>query len=168
MTQKQSETLTPCWYVKDFADGWIKFYDVDMAIVEAKASGAIMLYSENGTHPEPTRSQPSETPVADGVRHALVCATMTLSNTKFVETHRMLEEALAILDRQACEYAIEKVGRDNKELRHNILADLAAAVRGMRENSKPWANIEGCDCKSCLGFDMACDRILALIGKAGE
>jgi len=33
------------WWVKDFADGWIKFYDVDMAIKEAKETGAIMKYS---------------------------------------------------------------------------------------------------------------------------
>lgn len=51
MTQHQNTELTPCWYVKDFADGWIKFYDVDMAIHEAKETEAIMCYSSDGSYP---------------------------------------------------------------------------------------------------------------------
>lgn len=54
MTTKPTNDLllTPCWYVKDFADGWIKFYDVDMAIHEAKETGAIMRYSSDGLYPD--------------------------------------------------------------------------------------------------------------------
>lgn len=48
---KPYQKLTPCWYVKDFADGWIKFYDLDMAVAEAKVTGAIMRYSETGAYP---------------------------------------------------------------------------------------------------------------------
>lgn len=33
------------WYVKDFADGWIKFYDDQSALEYAKASGAAMVFS---------------------------------------------------------------------------------------------------------------------------
>lgn len=44
--------LLPCWYVKDYADGWMKFYDVDCAIAEAKNTGAIMVYSENALPPD--------------------------------------------------------------------------------------------------------------------
>ena len=47
---------TPCWYVKDFADGWIKFYDVQCALTEAQETGAIMRYAHDGKYPD----RPSE------------------------------------------------------------------------------------------------------------
>jgi len=40
-----------CWYVKDFADGWIKFYDPQMALKEAEETGAIMIYAPAGVRP---------------------------------------------------------------------------------------------------------------------
>lgn len=123
-TQKQSETLTPCWYVKDLADGWIKFYDVDMAIAEAKASGAIMCYSENGAYPD--RAQPSETPVAEKVRDAGTALDMIFQimaahcenmdvDMPDDEDEALLEgckaeikEALALLDQQDAPFGGDK------------------------------------------------------------
>lgn len=43
--------MESCWYVKDFADGWIKFYDPMSAMDYAEDTGAIMKWSENGTEP---------------------------------------------------------------------------------------------------------------------
>lgn len=43
--------MTSCWYVKDFADGWIKFYDVQCALNEAEETGAIMVHSTTGDPP---------------------------------------------------------------------------------------------------------------------
>lgn len=34
-----------CWWIKDYADGWIKFVDQDNAIKYAKETGAIMQWS---------------------------------------------------------------------------------------------------------------------------
>ena len=38
-------TGVACWWIKDFADGWIKFLDQDNAISYAKETGAIMQWS---------------------------------------------------------------------------------------------------------------------------
>lgn len=53
----QPDELLPCWYVKDYADGWIKFYDLDCAVKEAMETGAVMHYSANGFYPA-TRPTP--------------------------------------------------------------------------------------------------------------
>lgn len=49
---KRDYTPTPCWYVKDYADGWIKFYDPQMAMHEAEMTGANMRYSADGKPPQ--------------------------------------------------------------------------------------------------------------------
>lgn len=59
--------MTPCWYVKDFADGWIKFHDVDMAIAEAQHTGAIMRYSADGSYPS-TPAAPANADCSDCLR----------------------------------------------------------------------------------------------------
>lgn len=45
MTPKATDALEGAWYVKDFADGWIKFHDPAMALREAQETGAIMRWS---------------------------------------------------------------------------------------------------------------------------
>ena len=52
MTEKDKAALTPCWYVKDYADGWIKFYDQRIAIETIKETGAILIYSHDGSYPQ--------------------------------------------------------------------------------------------------------------------
>lgn len=53
-TPENTPGLTTCWYVKDFADGWIKFYDHDRACDQAMQTGAIMQYSVTGKPPQPS------------------------------------------------------------------------------------------------------------------
>lgn len=181
-TQKQSETLTPCWYVKDFADGWIKFYDVDMAIAEAKASGAIMRYSENGAYPD--RTQPSEMPVAEKdeqVKYACGCVSC-LCNTadqclgcgaRSCKNFRgdTCHVPDRLLDQQAAPdvesvYTKDLSEEDFKaimavEIPH--LAALLSFVRGMKLSPDP--KDRGLHNDHIDGFNAACDTIIAEIEK---
>ena len=52
--------MNPCWYVKDFADGWIKFDDLNQAANEVIRTGAIIQYSLDGKPPEESPPHSSE------------------------------------------------------------------------------------------------------------
>jgi len=51
MTDNNRAEGTPCWYVKDFADGWIKYTNGVEAMKTIMDTGAIMCWSRDGNPP---------------------------------------------------------------------------------------------------------------------
>lgn len=63
---------TPCWFVKDFADGWIKFHDPKLAMREAMMTGATMFYSPSGKLPKHLERDPNSSGTAYEMRKEIL------------------------------------------------------------------------------------------------
>lgn len=163
-THKQSETLKEC---REAFERWCREHCTEP---KREHNISVDYYTDNKVQAAwnawqcawNTRAQPSETPVDDKVREALLHAYENISTGGMVDMLK-LKEALALLDQQAatCTEKPENVCKVLERAQEKWKNDLAAKVEGLRNQCKKDRPI------ACgASIDAALGAVLALIGKA--